>query len=495
MPLTADSIQLGPWEGVRYDVPVEDVAPNELSSMSNVRLGQGGEASQRPGTLSYNSLGAVNSGATVTMCAQFNTDATTEHTVIVAGDKIYDYSSGVWTDRTNSLTVTAGDDNTWEWAECNGVLAATSAADTNGFKISGGVATALDDNSRFANGKHNAWFDNRYWVGNVNGATNKVWYSNIADIETWGATSFFNFGGIVTALIPSQNALTVHTTEGIYTLVPTGNADIPFISNKQTARAGIDGRSCVALPGDVQLMILEDGVYEWSGGSEIHKISEHLDGGYWPSLTQSRLHKAHAVYYPSENEVWFFLPFGSTNMNQAMVWNRIKRRWFGPYKGWERNCSTLIDNEVHAGDFNGFLLDHNATTNTDEGASISSRFETGAPSPMGPDVKVRWLMGRHYYDAQGTNQYITVLQRGAELVTEAKQLDLQGAGFQLDADFLDIDSLAELVQFSQDVAMQGYAPQTSIEVQKNLAGETFTHRKMFLRYKPLGRFIKDQPGN
>ena len=62
-------------------------------------------------------------------------------------------------------------------------------------------------------------------------------------------------------------------------------------------------------------------------------------------------------------------------------------------------------------------------------------------------------------------------------------------------DFLDIDSLAELVQFSQDVAMQGYAPQTSIEVQKNLAGETFTHRKMFLRYKPLGRFIKDQPGN
>ena len=173
----------------------------------------------------------------------------------------------------------------------------------------------------------------------------------------------------------------------------------------------------------------------------------------------------------------------------------LRMRYGSSYKGWERNCSTLIDNEVHAGDFDGFLLDHNATTHTDEGASISSRFETGAPSPVGPDVTVRWLMGRHYYDAQGTNQYITVLQRGAELVTEAKQLDLQGAGFQLDADFLDIDSLAELVQFSQDVPMQGYAPQTSVEVQKNLAGETFTHRKMFLRYKPLGRFIKDQPGN
>ena len=495
MPLNANSIQLGPWNRVRYDIPVEDCAPDEISSMSNVRLGQGGEASQRPGTLSFNSLGAVNSGATLTMCAQYNVTANTDQEVIVAGNKIYDYSSSVWTDRTNGLTVTAGDDNTFEWADANGTLVATNGVDTDAFKISGGNATALDDNARFSKGKHIAWFDNRLWIGNVNGATNQVWRSNIADIETWGATSFYNFGGIVTALIPSQNALCVHTTEGIYTLIPTGNADTPFISNKQTARAGIDGRSCVALPGDVQLMILEDGIYEWSGGAELVKVSQHLDGGYWPQINVSRLHKAHAVYYPTENEVWFFLPHGlaQTNMDQVMVWNRIKRAWHGPYEGFERNCSTLIDNEVHAGDFSGFLLDHAATTDADEGSSINASFETGAPAPLGPDVRVRWLTGRHYYDAQGTDQYVTVIQRGAELVTESKQLLLDGAGFELDVDFLDIDTLAELVQFSQDVGMQGYSPQSSVEIQKNTAGETFTHRKIFLRFKPLGRFIKDKP--
>jgi len=79
------------------------------------------------------------------------------------------------------------------------------------------------------------------------------------------------------------------------------------------------------------------------------------------------------------------------------------------------------------------------------------------------------------------------------LVTESKQLLLDGAGFELDVDFLDIDTLAELVQFSQDVGMQGYSPQSSVEIQKNTAGETFTHRKIFLRFKPLGRFIKDKP--
>ena len=495
MPLNANSIQLGPWQGVRYDVPVEDVGQDEISSMSNVRLGQGGEASQRPGTASYNSLAAVNSGATLTMCAQFNIDAATESVVIVAGDKIYDYSSSVWTDRTNGLTVTASDDSTFEWVNANGVLVATNGVDTDAFKISGGVATALDDDARFTKAKHIAWFDNRLWVGNVNGATNQVWRSDLADIETWGATSFYNFGGIVTALIPSQNALTVHTTEGIYTLVPTGNAQIPYVPNKQTARAGIDGRSCVALPGDIQLMILEDGVYEWAGGAELVKISDHLDGDYWPNLNTARLHKAHAVYWPTENEIWFFLPYGTsqTNMNHVMVWNKAKRRWHGPYKGFERNCSALIDGVVHAGDFAGFLLDHDDSGNADQGASINASFETGAPSPVGPDVRVRWINSRHYYDAQGTNQSVTVIQRGSELVTESRALTLTGDGFELDVDFLDITNMGELGQESQDIGLQGYSPQTFIEIQKNTAGETFTHRKIFLRFKPLGRFIKDKP--
>lgn len=496
MPLTADSIQLGPWKGVRYDLPVEDCAQDELHTMENARVGTAGQVEQRRGTNSYNSLGAANSGATNTLCAQFNIDAATESVVAVFGDTIYDYSSSVWTDRTNGLTVTAGDDNTFEWADANGVLVATNGVDTNAFKISGGAATALDDNARFSKGKHIAWFDNRLWIGNVNGASGTLWHSDIADIETWGATSFYKFGGFITGLVPGQNALVVHTTDGIYTLIPTGNSDTPFIANKQTARAGIAGRSIVPLPGDVQLMILEDGVYEWSGGAVLTKISQHLDGAYWPTLNGARLTEAFAEYFPKENEVWFFLPYGEsqTNMNHVIKWNRLTRRWYGPDLGWERNTSALIDEKVHAGDFAGFLLDHDYSVASDSGVSIASVVETSATPAISHDVKVRWIMARHMYDARG-DYTMNVNQMGAEIVGENQTLDLSGTGFTLDVDQLDVAKLTEIVQLSQDLPLLGYAPHTSIQLAMTQAGQTWSHRKIFLRYKPLGRFPKQLPSD
>ena len=70
MPLPETSLQLGPWSGgVRYDVPVEEVGAHELNDMENTRLGTADQIEQRKGTLSYNSLGAVNSAATLTMAA------------------------------------------------------------------------------------------------------------------------------------------------------------------------------------------------------------------------------------------------------------------------------------------------------------------------------------------------------------------------------------------------------------------------------------------
>jgi hypothetical protein len=59
---------------VRYDIPVEEVKAHELSDMDNTRIGTGGQVEQRPGTQSFHDLAAVNGGATLTMCAQFNSD-------------------------------------------------------------------------------------------------------------------------------------------------------------------------------------------------------------------------------------------------------------------------------------------------------------------------------------------------------------------------------------------------------------------------------------
>ena len=273
MPLDVDSIQYGPWRTVRYDLPVEDCALSELSDMENARIGTGGEVEPRQGTLSYKSAAALGGTPTLNLSVEFRPDASTTEVVIAAGAVLYKYSSG-WSDITGGVTVTAGDDNTFEWADANGTLVITNGVDTDAKKWTGsGNFSVLDDDARFTKGKHIAWFDNRLWIGNVNGATGQLWYSDIADIETWAVTSFFNFGGIIRGLVPTQNALTVHTTDGIYTLSPTGNSVNPFIPNQRTGSnqdrplAAADGRSIVALPNDVQLMVPDDGIYEWTGGA------------------------------------------------------------------------------------------------------------------------------------------------------------------------------------------------------------------------------------
>jgi hypothetical protein len=168
MALTADSLQLGPFHGgVRYDLPVEEVKAHELSDMNNTRVGTGGQVEQRFGTDSYKDLAAVNSGATITMCAQFNSTATVDHEIIVAGNKIYDYSSSVWTDRTGGLTITAGNDNTFEWVNANGTLVATNGVNPP-FKTAGAAnATLLDLDSMFTVPRHITWFDNRLWLGDM----------------------------------------------------------------------------------------------------------------------------------------------------------------------------------------------------------------------------------------------------------------------------------------------------------------------------------------
>ena len=501
MALNADSFQLGPWRTVRYDLPVEECAADELSDMQNSRIGTGGQVEPRPGTLSYQSAAAITGTNTTAMCAEFDVDASTTYAVLICGAKMYYYSSG-WQDITGATTITAGDDNTWEWANCNGTMVMVNGVDTDGIKWTGtGNASALDDDSRFTKGKHLAWFDNRLWIGNVNGGTNILWYSDIADIETWGATSFFAFGGIITGLVATQNALTVHTTDGIYTLIPTNNAVNPFIVNHRTGTnqqavplAAIDGRGIVALPGDTQLCILHDGIYQWTGGADLDKISGDLDDGYWDSINKARLFQAFGLFFPRENEVWFALPYGTsqTNMNHIMVYNRARQGWHGPYAGWERNCGAIIANKPHLGDFGGVLWDHDAGDD-DNGTAIDSWFETGAPAPLGGDVKVRWLNARYMYDGKG-NYTVAADQQGGGIVGSNVALNMNGTGFTLGTDILGSKVKMQAVrQLSQDGKLYGYSPNTSIRIAQNAADQSYTFRKIFLRYKPLGRFREPKP--
>jgi hypothetical protein len=119
--------------------------------------------------------------------------------------------------------------------------------------------------------------------------------------------------------------------------------------------------------------------------------------------------------------------------------------------------------------------------------------ETSATAPLGPDVRVRFLNARHYYDAKGKYP-VSVSQVSTDLVGTASQFNLTGTGFTLDVDFLDSNTpLSEIRQQSQDTPLAGYAPHCSLRYSMAVADRSFTLRKTLLRYRGLGRFNKDNP--
>jgi len=518
MAINAETIKYGPWnQGVRYDLPPEDITPNGLRKMTNTRLNAAAAVERRLGTASYQSASAISGTPTFTAIGEFQIPGSTAKVFAVAGDKFYEYSSG-WVDRSGSVTITAADDNTFEWVRSFDKLILTNGVNGPIKWTGSGNATDLDVDSRFTTAQHVGYWDNRVWLGNTNANSDRMWYSDAGNPETWGSTAFYNFGAPINAIVPTQNALSVHTEDAIYTLIPTGNATIPYQQQQRTSsdprnpqRGGtISGRAVVVLPGNIQVFPLEDGVYMWGGGDTIDKVSYGLDEGYWDSLVTSRLAESFAIYWATEDEVWFFLPYGTgqTKFNHIMVLStkhlfqdastgETRMAWYGPYKNgssFERDCAAIIDNKPHAGGYDGIVYDHApANTYNDAGSAYDSQFETSALAPFGSDVDLRWLYAKTYFDALG-KYTLTVDQESQGVGVHSGTLETITGGGALDSFTLGTDALGTVRMVSKDTDLRGYDPHSSLTFTNNIINEPYRVRRTHLQYKVIGRHRKQKAG-
>ena len=489
MPITAESLRLGPWRsGVNYSLPAEDMPPDGLFEMENCTVGLAGEVAKRNGFAKYNAS-AMNSGATVTACGQVVL-AGTEKVFAFCGDKFFDVTGGTATDRTGSVTITAGNDYTWDWVLAGSTLIAVNGQDTDGINWAGGTGNAatLDDSSRFPKPKWVTFWENRAWVGNINGAADRLWRSDAGDIETWGSLSFNSVGFDITGLRPFQNYLSIHTEQGIHTLTPTGNATIPFQQQQRTQRGTVAGKSIVTVPGERQLFVRNDGIYQWSGGASVEKISLALDDRYWSELNVARLPYSFAMYYPAQEQVWFFLPYGAsqTTMNSVVIYSARLNAWFGPYNNFTRDSAALIDDLPHAGDFAGRINKHDSGTN-DDGSAIKAYFETASIAPRGDAVSCRWLYNRTLFDNTGAFD-LSISQIAAGIVSNTETITMGNVGSLLDSSFVLDSSLLEsdVSALTQDSDLFGYDPRTMLRFSNFNLDEPFTVRRANLQYKPIG---------
>ena len=498
MAIEGDSIQFGPWYGgVNYALAAEDCEPDQISSMENCRIGLGGYIEKRDGSAKYESYDALGSAPAIFMSAEFRIPGGSTYNVIIAADGNVYYDNGsAWTDISGAATIsTTSDDHVWDWVRAHDTLVMTNGVNT-ALKWTGtGDVATITMPSGVSWAKYVAYWDDRVWLANTDADDDRIWYSDKGTLDTWGSTSYYQLGSPITAATPFQNLLTVHTEEGIWTLTPTGNAQVPYQRQPATQQSdqsfGIGGsvsnRAVISLPDNRQLFILPGGIYQWTGGEEIEKISQALDEGYWPNLTTSRLHMAHAIYYPVENEVWFWLPYAeATTMNHVIVYNTQLESWYGPYTGIPRNCSCIVDNKPHAGGYDGIFYDHAPSVYTDDGTAISAYFTTSGQAPEGGDVRVRWQYGRVYYDNVGAYN-VTIDQELSGLNGASNVLQTLAGGVALGSFTLDQDALASIRMQSDDIELEGYDPHSTLNFANTGSGEYFRIRRVYLQYKSIGR--------
>lgn len=374
------------------------------------------------------------------------------------------------------------------------------------------VAAAAGVSSRFSTtARHIAFWDNRLWYGNADTNYDRLWYSDIGTPETVGASSFYNIGYQITGLQPMQNGLTVHTDQGIHTLTPTGNATIPYQLQQRTGEGTVSGRGIVVLPQNRQLFIRNDGIYMWEGGDDITKKTYNMDLGYWPDLVTSRLPQVFSLYFPTENEAWFWVPHGTgqNDMNHILIYSDRYDMWYGPYSGtasyFTRNCAALIDDLPHAGTLNGSgsvggkLEDHwakdiwNDDNASASGIALNQYFVTGAPAPEGSDQTVRWRYARTYFDATG-NFNVTVTQASSGVQGTSKTLNVGGGSFTLGADKTDEGKLGTVRMLSRDTDLTEYDPHTSLKFANSTLNNFFRIRRTHPVFSRIGRKRKTKPG-
>ena len=506
MAIDGDAIVHGPWTaGAVYNLPPENLEEDQCTDTINVRIGQAGECEKRTGSANYaGSQHAISGDPNVMLAGEYRESSTSQPVFKAAGAVFWEYSGSAWNDRTDSQTITA--DKPFTWVGANGTLVITNGTNAPLKWTGTGAGLALlDVDSRFTTAQHVAFWDNRLWMGNTNANTDRLWRSDLGDIETWGATSFYNLGSDITGLVPVADSLAIHTADGIHTLTPTGNATIPYQLQQQTQQAALSGRSVVTVPGNRQFFVMLEGVYEWDGVENVTKASIDLDEGYWGQLNPAALKNSFAIYYRLKNEIWIWLPFGSsqTNMNDIMVYNVEKERWHGPFRGqanttyYERACAAMISNKPHAGDFIGELVDHDPEVYTDVNdsstAAIHASFTTSAKAPEGEESRLRWLFARNYFDSIGAFD-IKLQQVSSGIVGQTQTVTQQGAGFNLNTDELDTGKLGSVRVLSRDSELSGYDPHSSITVSQNVSAEWFRIRRIVQVYKDLGIKRKRKAG-
>lgn len=328
--------------------------PGEFRDVQNIDYFPIGGFSKRNGYLYLNTSPVGSSACTGLYMGRYFLSGGTNLAYLVSGTKIYKMTSvldGTWTDITSALTITAGNNNIWNFAMLNDIAVLGNGTDSPIQLSSSGVASALTAGMPWTTFKFPVEYRGYmfYFVPTVGGAVkyDRGYFSSINDPTTVGSNNYIDIGvgqgGDVQGAVDYKTYLYVFKRHGIYqinyqpTRVNSAGTIFPFNEFPNPVVPGVGTQSHRSIckfttpathstPGQELVFFIDqfgsprifDGITTLSFSS---KIGTSRDTTI-PSLSDmdnSRLPYCFSINYPSKNRIIFFLSNSDSKQNGVWV--------------------------------------------------------------------------------------------------------------------------------------------------------------------------------
>lgn len=456
----------------------------KLRDAQNINLFPIGGLSWRNGYSRLESSSASNLSNTGLYQARFSSGTNVLFRTVGTRLEKMDALDGTWDDLTGSLTITAGNNNLWNFAILNDTVVAANDTDTCLQVNSSLTAAVLAGSPVFTSALFPVEFRGyMFYCNTVESATRQPDRLRFSDLNApnsftmLGSNNFIDVakkqGGDVRGAVSLNGTLYVFKRSGIYgvefqpTRVNSSGTLFPFIENANPIVEGVgtqSHRSIVKFTTPIthrtpnqELVFFVDqfGMPRIFDGQTTTAIGYPISRSRDPEIislsdmSKTRIAQTWARNYPDRNQVHCFMTHdGSQHDTDWILDYSTGFAWLRNTYADEFNCGALVEKNngtfrLYFGTYDGRVMEYD-TGVTDNGTAISCTATLGDAFVNSPVIKSGWkqleIRGATADDSHDVT--ISYYQNGSSSVSKTDTLDLSPQGFTLDESSLDIDSLA-----------------------------------------------------
>ena len=361
---------------------------SEALSLDNIVIKpQGKGFRSMNGNSDFNGTVMVNASTVVSGLSYYANTSDETFLCAVAGTKFFksDSLDGTMDDVTGALTITAGQNNIWQFFTYNDLLIGVGGAPDAPFKFSGTGNGAVLGGSP-PSGTFGFAYNNRVFIG---GPNSTIKWTVLKDPEDWSGSGSGNADVakndgdslIGSGQLNDTNVL-LFKKNSVHRMV--GKTQ-PFSFFQAFQGVGAAGKNAIVVADGLcyfitpqARMVITDGnaIIDNTALPKLHNVDD-----VWDGLNSSRLVYIQGFRYKKKELdwiVWVASNTSSTTNNYAIIWDLVNKCWINCSTGFEGNVFAMdpFGNQLYMGGYLGKIY-------TMDGSSVTTQASNSA-------AKVAW---------------------------------------------------------------------------------------------------------